>query len=99
MTDIEHKPYAEVMERVGELADSLLNNPDPKVAARAEEMLDWIDTFHREGLARLVGLIISWRGELFLETVSADEIAGVFLSTYDLTADVLDDASMRGSGS
>ncbi|MDQ6798152.1 MAG: hypothetical protein M3011_09075 [Actinomycetota bacterium] len=99
MSDVEHKPYAEVMERVGELADSLLNNPDPKVAARTEEMLDWIDTFHREGLSRLVGLIISWRGELFLETVSADDIAGTFLATYDLTDEVLDDASMRGSGS
>jgi len=46
MSDVEHKPYPEVMERIGELADGLLNNADPKVAARAEEMLDWIDEFH-----------------------------------------------------
>jgi len=98
MSDLEHKPYPEVMERVGELADALLNNPDPRVAERAEEMLDWIDIFHRKGLEQLVGLIISWRGELFLETVSNDEIAGVFLATYDLTADVLDTASIQGSG-
>ncbi|MGI9023056.1 MAG: hypothetical protein ACR2HV_07485 [Acidimicrobiales bacterium] len=40
MSDIEHKPYPEVMERVGELAGALMNNPDPAVAARTEEMLD-----------------------------------------------------------
>jgi len=97
MSDIEHKPYAEVMERVGELAGALLSNPDPKVATRAEEMLDWIDTFHREGLGRLVGLIISWRGELFLETVAGDDIAGVFLSTYDLGADALESVIGQGS--
>jgi len=96
MSDVEHMPYPEVMERIGELADALLTNPDPKVAARAEEMLDWIDTFHREGLSRLVGLIISWRGELFLETASGDEIAGVILSTYDLTSDILDITTGRG---
>ncbi len=99
MSDIEHKPYPEVMERVGELAGALMNNPDPAVAARTEEMLDWIDTFHREGLSRLVGLIISWRGELFLETLSGDEIAGVLLEVYDLTSDVLDITTGAGSES
>lgn len=88
--DVERVPYPQVMERVGELAESLLSNPDPHVRERAEEMLDWIDAFHREGLARLIDLIISWRGELFLETASADDVAGVFLATYDLTSDVLD---------
>ncbi|MGI9033125.1 MAG: hypothetical protein ACR2HY_05500 [Acidimicrobiales bacterium] len=88
--DVERVPYGEVMERIGALAESLLNNPDQEVRERAEEMLDWIDTFHREGLARLVNLIISWRGELFLETASSDDIAGTFLSTYDLTSDILD---------
>jgi len=91
MSDVERVPYGAVMERVGELAGALLANDDPAVRARAEEMLDWIDVFHREGLARLVNLIISWRGELFLETASKDDIAGTLLATYDLTsADALD---------
>ncbi|MFN2606810.1 MAG: hypothetical protein ABR511_02760 [Acidimicrobiales bacterium] len=97
--DIEQVPYPEVMERVGQLAESLLSNPDPEVRARAEEMLDWIDVFHREGLARLIDLIISWRGELFLETVSADDVAGLFLATYDLgSADTLDGGEGDGAG-
>jgi len=82
--DVEHMPYAEVMMRVGELAEELLSHPDPAVARKVEEMLDWIDAFHREGLGRLVEMIRSWRGEIFLESVARDEITGTFLATYDL---------------
>ncbi len=82
--DVEHMPYAEVMMRVGELAEELLSHPDPAVARKVEEMLDWIDAFHREGLGRLVEMIRSWRGEIFLESVARDDITGTFLATYDL---------------
>ncbi len=82
--DVEHMPYAEVMMRVGELAEELLSHPDPAVARKVEEMLDWVDAFHREGLGRLVEMIRSWRGEIFLESVARDEITGTFLATYDL---------------
>jgi hypothetical protein len=97
--DVERVPYGQVMERVGTLAESLLNNPDAQVRERAEEMLDWIDTFHREGLARLIDLIISWRGELFLETATSDDIAGTFLATYDLGGDLLDARAEEEAGS
>ena len=83
-TDVEHMPYGEVMMRVGELADELLSHPDPAVARKVEEMLDWVDAFHREGLGRLVEMIRSWRGEIFLESVARDEVTGTFLATYDL---------------
>ena len=83
-TDVEHMPYAEVMMRVGELAEELLSHPDPAVARKVEEMLDWVDAFHREGLGRLVEMIRSWRGEIFLESVARDEVTGTFLATYDL---------------
>ena len=82
--DVEHMPYAEVMMRVGELAEELLSHPDPAVARKVEEMLDWVDAFHREGLGRLVEMIRSWRGEIFLESVARDEVTGTFLATYDL---------------
>ncbi len=82
--DVEHMPYAEVMVRVGELAEELLSHPDPAVASKVEEMLDWVDAFHREGLGRLVEMIRSWRGEIFLESVARDEVTGTFLATYDL---------------
>jgi Fe-S cluster biogenesis protein NfuA len=83
-TDVEQIPYGEVMYRVGELAETLLNHPDAKVRDQVEELLDWIDAFHREGLGRLVEMIRSWRGEIFLESVARDDITGTFLATYDL---------------
>jgi Fe-S cluster biogenesis protein NfuA len=84
MSDVEQLGYLEIMPRVGELADELLNHPDHKVREQIGELLDWVDVFHREGLGRLVELIRAWRGEVFLENVAEDEIAGTFLAVYDL---------------
>jgi hypothetical protein len=84
MSDVDQLSYIEIMPRVGELADELLNHPDDEVRAQMEELLDWVDVFHRAGLERVVDLIKAWRGELFLEEVEKDEIIGPFLSAYDL---------------
>ncbi|MGH9279238.1 MAG: NifU family protein [Acidimicrobiales bacterium] len=84
MSDIEQLGYTDIMPRVGELADALMSHPDREVRAQAEELLDWVDVFHREGLGRLVEMIRAWRGEIFLESVARDEITGPFLATYDL---------------
>ena len=84
MSDIEQLSYTDIMPRVGELADQLANHPDHQVREQAIELLDWVDVFHREGLGRLVELIRAWRGEVFLEAVAQDEIAGPFLNVYDL---------------
>src|SRR5919199_56862 len=83
-SDIEQLTYTEIMPRVGELADELLNHPDPRVRDEITELLDWVDVFHREGLGRLIEMIRAWRGEIFLESVNRDEIAGHFLEAYDL---------------
>lgn len=84
MSDIEQLAYTDIMPRVGELADELLNHPDPNVRDQITELLDWVDVFHREGLGRLVEMIRAWRGEIFLESVNRDEITGHFLEAYDL---------------
>ncbi len=84
MSDIEQLGYTDIMPRVGELADQLLSHPDRNVREQITELLDWVDVFHREGLGRLVELIRAWRGEVFLEAVAEDEIAGNFLAIYDL---------------
>ena len=68
----------------GVLADLAPRHPDYKVREQVEELLDWVDVFHREGLGRLVELIRAWRGEVFLENVAEDEVAGAFLALYDL---------------
>jgi len=93
MSDIEQLSYADIMPRVGELADQLANHPDRAVREQAIELLDWVDVFHREGLGRLVELIRAWRGEVFLEAVAQDEIAGPFLAVYDL-GEVADDRDL-----
>jgi Fe-S cluster biogenesis protein NfuA len=82
--DIETLGYEDVMPRVGELFDELMTHPDAGVRDRVEEMMDLFDAFHREGLGRLVEMIRAWRGEIFLESVSRDEVTGYFLNAYDL---------------
>jgi Fe-S cluster biogenesis protein NfuA len=84
MSELDQLAYTDIMPRVGELADELLNHPDRNVREQIEELLDWVDAFHRDGLGRLVEMIRAWRGEVFLDSVSQDEIAGPFLETYDL---------------
>ena len=76
--------YAEVLERITELADQLTNHHDQSVAGRATELLDWLDAFHRDGLSRLVEMIRDWRGEIFLEPVARAEVAGTLLTLYGL---------------
>lgn len=82
--DIETLAYEDVMPRVGELFDELMTHPDAAVRDRVEEMMDLFDAFHREGLGRLVEMIRAWRGEIFLESVSRDDVTGYFLNAYDL---------------
>ena len=82
--DVEMLGYDEIMPRVGQLYDELMSHPDAAVRDRVEEMMDLFDAFHREGLGRLVEMIRAWRGEIFLESVSRDDVTGYFLDAYDL---------------
>ena len=74
----------EVWGQIEGLAEELLGCPDPEVVAEVEELLDWVDVFHRDGLGRLVEMIRSWRGELFLNSVANDEVTGTMLAVYGL---------------
>ncbi|MEO7556581.1 MAG: NifU family protein [Acidimicrobiales bacterium] len=80
-------PYGAVLERIGELAGSLSEHPDPEVRNQVVELLDWVDAFHRDGLGRLIDMIRAWRGEIFLESVDADEMVGTMLRAYGLGED------------
>ena len=74
----------EVWAQIQGLAEELLSCPDPEVVRQVEELLDWVDVFHRDGLGRLVEMIRSWRGELFLNSVANDDVTGTMLATYGL---------------
>ncbi|MGI9051179.1 MAG: NifU family protein [Ilumatobacteraceae bacterium] len=75
-------PVDRVLERIGAMAEELADHPE--VGANVVELLDWVDAFHREGLGRLVEMIRAWRGEIFLEAVAGDDVAGGLLAAYDL---------------
>ncbi len=76
--------YHEVPYRISELARELMDHHDQAVAERVTELLEWYDAFHRDGLGQLVEMIRSWRGEIFLESVARDAVAGTLLEFYDL---------------
>ena len=71
----------QILERIAALAEELDGDP------RASELLDWIDAFHRQGIGRLVELARQWRGEIFIETLVADPVAGELLAAYGLGPD------------
>jgi Fe-S cluster biogenesis protein NfuA len=76
--------FTDVPYRISELAQELMNHPDEAVAAQVTELLDWYDLFHRDGLGQLVDMIRTWRGEIFLESVGRDVLAGTLLDFYEL---------------
>ena len=80
--------YGEILDHVAELAGRLLERNDSAVQAEVEELLDWLDVFHREGLGRFVEMVRQWRGEIFLEQAALDPVVGELLSTYSLGVDV-----------
>ena len=87
MTAPDELDYSDILKRAAELATSLLECGDQRVAADAEELLDWLDAYHREGLGRLVEMVRQWRGELFLEQAALDPVVGELLATYGLGTD------------
>ena len=95
MTASDELAYGEILNRVAELATRLLECGDDRLAADAEELLDWLDVYHREGLGRFVEMVRQWRGELFLEQAALDPVVGELLATYSLGTDTDSAAAER----
>ena len=89
----ERLEFSQILPLIGELAERLAEHDDRDVAETATEMLDWIDVFHANGVGRLVEMIREWRGEILLEAVAADPVAGVLLQAYGLGDDIDLDAA------
>jgi Fe-S cluster biogenesis protein NfuA len=83
-TEADQLSFVGVWGQIAELADELLAHPDPDVVREVEELLDWVDVFHRDGLGRMVEMVRDWRGELFLNSLAGDEITGTMLEVYGL---------------
>ena len=90
----ERLEYDELLPRIAELAEELMEHDDPSVSATAAELLDWIDVFHANGVGRLVEMIREWRGDILLGTVAADPVAGKLLEAYGL-GDAADEDAAR----
>ncbi len=82
--DEERLEFDAILPRIAELAEALVSHDDPTTAATAEELLDWIDVFHANGVGRVVEMIRQWRGDILLESLAADPIAGPLLDAYGL---------------
>lgn len=80
----ERLEFDAVLPRIAELAEALTSHDDSATAATAEELLDWIDVFHANGIGRVVEMIREWRGDILLESLAADPLAGSLLDAYGL---------------
>ena len=80
----ERLEFDAVLPRIAELAEALTSHEDAATAATAEELLDWIDVFHANGIGRVVEMIREWRGDILLESLAADPIASSLLDAYGL---------------
>lgn len=84
----ERLEFEEVLPRIADLAEQLAEHPDPQTAETAVELLDWIDVFHANGVGRIVEMIREWRGDVLLDQVAADPVAGALLRAYGLGIEV-----------
>lgn len=80
----ERLEFDRILPRIAELAEELIEHGDPAVSATAVELLDWIDVFHANGVGRMVEMLRQWRGDVLLEAVTADPVAGELLRAYGL---------------
>jgi len=83
----ERLEFDQILPRIADLAETLAEHEDKAVADTAMELLDWIDVFHANGVGRMVEMLRDWRGEILLEAVTADPVAGALLRAYGLGGD------------
>lgn len=76
----------EILDHVADLVEDAMK--DSNVAPKLQEILDWLDAFHREGIGSLVEMIRDWRGELFLERTVANPAINALLGFYGLGIDL-----------
>ncbi len=89
----ERLEFDQILPRIADLAERLAEHDDKDVSDTAIEMLDWIDVFHANGVGRMVEMVREWRGEILLEAVAADPVAGALLAAYGLGDDTDLDAA------
>lgn len=89
----ERLDFDQILPRISDLAERLAEHDDKDVADTAIEMLDWIDVFHANGVGRMVEMLREWRGDILLEAVAADPVAGALLTAYGLGDDTDLDAA------
>ena len=89
----ERLEFDQILPRIAELAEALASHHDAYVASTTEELLDWIDAFHANGVGRMVEMVREWRGDILLESFAADPVVGTLLDAYGLGgADVAETA-------
>jgi len=73
-----------IVERINGLVQEFDSHPDPEVRERAFELLQHVDALHREGLARVAGMLRAAGHGKLLERFAEDEAVRMLLALYDL---------------
>lgn len=89
----ERLEFDQILPRISELAETLTTHDDAAIADTSMELLDWIDVFHANGVGRMVEMLREWRGDILLEAVAADPVAGELLRAYGLGDEIDLDAA------
>lgn len=74
----------DLLEEAARLIDELAAHPDPAVREKVELLLQHVDTVHRVGLTRLLGMIRQLAGEPLVHRLAGDPGVRVLLQSYDL---------------
>ena len=83
-SDATPEPPDDLLAEIERLLARLEAHPDAATRADVTALLQHIDTIHRVGLTRLVGMIESLAGEPFINRLSRDPGIRLLLQSYDL---------------
>lgn len=75
--------FEEFLAHLDALVAGFEQHAEPDVRGRALELLQHVDTVHREGLSRLVE-VVNRRHPQLLEEAARDPVVRLFLTLYDL---------------
>ncbi len=81
MSDGEHTTLEEVVARLQGLVDEVEHYSDPIIRRTVFELLDWLDTLHREGLERLAAGL---RGAGVFDRAIDDPVVAHLFAVYGL---------------
>lgn len=82
--DVPGVEVAQVIETILSLSEQLMAGDDPRMAGQVRELLEAVDLLHRAALERILATARDWRGDIFVDALTADPVTAALLDAYDL---------------